>query len=150
MLTITEKKNKMRLIIMTLLISTLILGCDTTKMNETDIAQFEGSWKLEGRGIYEGIEMELKNTGKDDFVGTITKLNDNKYVKMFMEVGDKFVTSISRNSNYEFTLTEKKIASELFSMYGQSTTQNYIAVFENKDTINLDPSGTECHYVRIK
>jgi len=69
---------------------------------------------------------------------------------MFMEVGDKIVTGIKRNSNFEFVISEKKIAAPLFSAYGQSTSTEFVATFESKDKILLGNNGTQGKYIRIK
>jgi hypothetical protein len=142
--------RNMRLIILTLFISVILLSCDTTKLGKTKSTQFDGFWRIENRDIYEGMEIEIKNTEENKFVGVITKLNDNKFVKMFMNVGDKIVTDISRKSNFQFILKERKIASELFSAYGQNTTQEYRVVFENKNQINLGKNGGKGRYIRIE
>ena len=69
---------------------------------------------------------------------------------MFMSEGDKIVNGIKRNSNFEFVLTEIKIAAPLFSAYGQSTSSQFSVVFESKDVILLGSNGSEGRYVRVK
>ena len=94
-----------------LIFSLIVLsGCDRSKLTETPDSQFVGKWKLVDRGMLENIEIEISKEQNGSFIGVITKLNDDKYVKMFMEVGDKLVTGITRNSNFEFVISEKKIA----------------------------------------
>src|SRR5690554_7291069 len=85
-------------------------SCEDTKLTKISDSNFIGNWELKDRGILEGIEIEIARDEKGELHGEITKLNDNKYVNLFMEVGDQLLTGIRRNSNYEFTITEKKIA----------------------------------------
>jgi len=134
------------------LIITIIIfsGCDSSKLTETPDSQFVGTWKLVDRGMFENIEIEILKEQNGDFVGVVKKINDDKYVKMFMEVGDKIVIGIKRNSNFEFVISEKKIAAPLFSAYGQSTSTEFVATFESKDKILLGNNGTQGKYIRIK
>lgn len=128
----------------------VLSSCDASKMSETPDAQFLGVWKLTDRGILDGIEMEISKDEKGVFKGVITQLNDNKYVKMFMEKGDVLLSGIKRNSNFEFVVSEKKIASPLFSAYGQSTTSEFEATFEGENAILLGKNGQNGSYVRVK
>ena len=61
---------------------------------------------------------------------------------------------IKRNSNFSFTLTETKIAAELFAMYGNSTSNEFQAEFINDNKIglakdNTDPQKSLIYYERI-
>ena len=74
---------------------------------------------------------------------------------MFATPNDVWVSEITRSSNYQFRLTERKIARELFGMYGLSTSNNFKAEFIDNDTIGLsgegkDPKNATIKYVRIK
>lgn len=134
-----------------LIISIIIFsGCDSSKLTETPDSQFLGTWKLVDRGMFENIEIEILKEQNGNFIGVVKKINDDKYVKMFMEVGDKIVTGIKRNSNFEFVISEKKIAAPLFSAYGQSTSTEFVATFESKDKILLGNNGIQGKYIRIK
>ena len=134
-----------------LIISIIIFsGCDSSKLTETPDSQFTGIWRLVDRGMFENIEIEISKEENGNFIGVVKKLNDNKYVKMFMEVGDNLVTGIKRNSNFEFEISEKKIAAPLFSAYGQSTSTDFVATFENKNKILLGNNGNQGKYIRIK
>ena len=127
----------------------LSAGCDTSRMKEIPLDRFIGHWKLVDRGILDGIEIEV--TEKDGKLsGVITKLNSNKYVLLFAEMGDIIVSDIERKSNFEFTINEKKIAAPLFSSYGQATGTSLSAVFESNDKILLGNKGSEGEYARIK
>lgn len=124
-------------------------SCEDTKLTKISDSNFIGNWELKDRGILEGIEIEIARDEKGELHGEITKLNDNKYVNLFMEVGDQLLTGIRRNSNYEFTITEKKIAAPLFSSYGQSTSKDYKSIFDGENKIVLGKKGAEGFYVRI-
>ncbi|WP_417265485.1 hypothetical protein [Brumimicrobium sp.] len=124
-------------------------SCEDTKLTKISDSNFIGNWELKDRGILEGIEIEIARDEKGELHGEITKLNDNKYVNLFMEVGDQLLTGIRRNSNYEFTITEKKIAAPLFSIYGQSTSKDYKSIFDGENKIVLGKKGAEGFYVRI-
>lgn len=125
-------------------------SCDGSKISKTPDSQFIGKWVLSGRGMFDGIEIEIKKQSEGVYFGEVTKLNDNKYVMMFMENGDKFISSIKRKSNFEFTINEIKIAAPLFSAYGQSTTAEFKATFDGKDKIMLGNNGSSGFYTRIK
>lgn len=126
-----------------------LLSCDSSKLKETPSSQFIGTWKLVDRGILENIEVEISMDKKGNLVGLISKLNEDKYVQLFMAEGDKFVAGIKRNSNFEFVLSEKRIAAPLFSAYGQSTTDEFNVQFEGKNKIILGANGTSGVYVRV-
>jgi len=140
----------MKYLIVVLTLLTLASGCDTSKMKETPDTQFEGTWVLTDRGMFEGIEVEISKDAKGNLTGVVKKRNDNKYVQMFMEEGDKLVSGIKRNSNFEFVISEKKIAAPLFSAYGQGTTKEFKVTFDGKDKILLGKDGIDGSYVRVK
>jgi RNase P/RNase MRP subunit p29 len=118
-------------------------------MSPTPDEQFIGKWRLVERGMFDGIEVQIAKDNEGNFEGIITKLNDDKYVKMFMEVGDKFVSGIKRNSNFEFTLKEKRIASPLFSAYGESTTNEFKVTIDGSNKILLGENGISGTYERV-
>lgn len=125
-------------------------SCDSSKMKQTPDSQFVGNWRLEGRGMFEGLEIQISKDEKGNLSGTVSKLNENKYVKLFMEKGDKFITGIKRNSNFEFVVSEKKIAAPLFSAYGESTTNEVKAIFDGKEKILLGKNGSDGAYIKVK
>lgn len=101
----------------------LFAGCnDQVRRVEND--KFVGVWELKGRPLFEGIHVRIEQQN-GSLAGTIVKLNDNKLIKLFAETGDIWVSEIKRSSNFEFRLIEKKIARELFSLYGLSTSQEF-------------------------
>ena len=136
------------------LIALSLFSCDTDKMKETPIENFIGTWKVEGRSMFKGIKIKIEKTDAGGLKGKVIELNDNKYVKMFSELNDIWVSKIKRSSNFEFKLTEKKIGSALFSLYGQSTSKEFKAQFIDKNTIGLtagnsDPITSSIIYKRI-
>ncbi len=138
-----------------LILGLLMTNCDSPKLQETPIERFEGTWELTGRVMFEGIKVKIEKNSEGELSGKIVSLNDNKYLKMLAESGDTWVKSISRSSNYEFKLTEKKIGSDLFSLYGLSTTAVYKAQFIDENTIGLasvnsDPVESLIKYIRIE
>lgn len=139
----------MKYLIVTLCLILTASSCDTSKMIKTPDSQFLGTWRLSERGMFEGIEIEISQDKKGKFIGAITKLNDNKYVQMFMQEGDKLLSGIKRNSNFSFVISEKKIAAPLFSAYGQSTTTEFEAEFDGKDKILLGKNGNSGAYIRL-
>lgn len=92
---------------------------------------------IEGRTIFNGIEVSIQQEDNGKLSGNVIKLNDNKYVNMFVEKGDNWVSDISRVSNFEFKLTEKKIGSALFELYGQTTSVELEVQFIDNNTISL-------------
>lgn len=140
----------MKYLIIALSLLTIVLSCDTTNMSKTPDSQFIGKWRLSERGMFEGIEIEISKDKNGNFVGLVTKLNDEKYVTMFMQLGDRFLSGIKRNSNFEFVISEKKIAAPLFSAYGLNTTTEFKATFDGKDKILLGNKGSEGSYIKMK
>ncbi|MBX2948332.1 MAG: hypothetical protein KF704_03555 [Crocinitomicaceae bacterium] len=140
----------MKYLVITFSLIGILSSCDTSKMGEIPDSQFIGIWKLTDREMFEGLEIEISKDKKGNFTGVITKLNDDKYVKMFMTEGDKFISGIKRNSNFEFTISEKKIAAPLFSVYGQSTTSEFKVTFDGKNKIILGNNGSGGIYQKIK
>ncbi len=131
------KNNFALKIILLLFISISIVACDSSRTSKTPIDQFIGTWELEGRDMFTGIQIEITKSGDNKIVGLVTKTNNDKYVQMFLEVGDVWVSSINRSSNYEFNLTEKKLAAKLFSIYGQGSSKEFKVQFIDKNTFGL-------------
>lgn len=131
----------------------LMISCsDMTERIPKD--RFIGKWELVGRSMFEGIEVEIYQEDGAMY-GRIIKLNDNKYVKMFLEIDDTWISGITRGSNYEFAITEKRIGSPLFSIYGISTSDKYSVQFIDENTFALgdkgrDPLKSSIKYVRIE
>lgn len=125
----------------------LMVGCGTKRVEKD---QFLGNWKVAGRGILDGIKFTIKKNEKGVLKGVITKLNDDKYVQLFVEPGDELVNGIERRSSYEFDLTEKRVAGKLFATYGQSSSSDLRATFKSNDTILLGKNGSEGKYIRIQ
>ena len=134
-------------------IGLLVIGCGD-KLKEVPMDKFVGVWEIKGREMFEGIQIKIENhDGK--FTGKIFKLNDNRLVKMFAENGNTWVSEITRSSNYQFRLTEKKLAKDLFSMYGLPTSQEFKIEFIDDNTIGLgtdnsDPQNATIIYKRVE
>src|SRR5690554_617823 len=104
--------------------------------------------------MFEGITIQIDKDKQDEFKGKIVSLNDNKFVQMFAEHNDTWVSTIKRISNYEFKLTEKKIGSALFSVYGLDTSKEFKVQFIDENTIGLstesgNPQNSMVKYVRV-
>ena len=115
--------------------------------------KFIGEWELKGRGSFVGMQIKIFEE-EGNLKGKIIKISGSKYVKMFAEEGDIWVKQIKRNSNFSFTLTESKIAAELFAMYDNSTSNEFKAEFINNNKIGLaknnsDPQKSSIFYERI-
>jgi hypothetical protein len=118
-----------------LLVGVLLLsGC--SKLVEIPDDKFIGVWQLNGREMFDGIQIKIERRGKK-LTGKIFKLNGNKLVNMFSAIDDTWISEITRTSNTEFRLTEKKIARDLFSLYGLPTAHEFKAEFIDDNTIGL-------------
>ncbi|PCJ85467.1 MAG: hypothetical protein COA57_07580 [Flavobacteriales bacterium] len=141
---------KYKTLILTLAIFT---GC-SDKFERVPEDRFIGTWELIGRSMFDGIKVEINQNEKGKLVGRIKDLNDNKFVKMFAEVGDVWISDVSRSSNFQFRITEKKIGRELFSLYGLSSSAEFKAEFIDENTIgisgNADPSKSSVTYKRTE
>lgn len=131
----------------------VLTGC-SEKYDRVPEDQFIGTWELKGRKMFDGIQVVITKEN-NKLTGKISKLNDNKYVQLFAEVDDTWVSDISRSSNYQFRLTEKKIGRELFSLYGLSSSSEYKVEFIDKNTIGLssgssDPTESTVVYKRVE
>ncbi len=116
--------------------------------------KFVGKWAPEGRKMYEGLEITIVKE-KDKLRGRLTRLNDNKYIKMFSDSNDTWVSNIKRISNFEFRLTERKPGADFMSLYGLSGSQEFKALFIDDNTIGLaaegaDPLKSTIVYKRLK
>jgi len=135
----------------TIFLMLILAGCSTNfKVPEE---KFIGLWELKGRSMFDGIQIRIE---KEDgtLKGKIVKLNDNKLVKMFSDINDVWISEIKRTSNSEFKIIEKKIAKDLFALYGISTTQEFSAEFIDDKTIGLgtgisSAKNSKLLYVRI-
>lgn len=131
-------KNKIvyKLIAISFILVTFF-SCDSSNLKETSIDQFIGIWQLEGRSMFNGIEIEISKSDDGELNGKVTKINNEKYVKIFVEIGDTWVKSIKRSSNYKFKLVEKKIANKLFAIYGQNTSTEFNVQFIDENSFGL-------------
>ena len=118
-------------------------------------SQFIGTWELTGRSMFDGIKVKIDKTADNNFTGHILELNDNKFVRMFADSNDVWVSGISRSSNFRFQLTEKRIGRQLFSLYGLGSSDKYSVEFINEDSFGLaegnsDPLKSDIVYKRVK
>jgi len=153
---IKHSNIKMKYILISLFLSIVLAAssCNTKGLTEIPMEQFIGNWSLEGRPMFDGIEVQITEEN-GQFIGRISKLNDNKYNQMFAESNDVWISEISRSSNYQFRLTEKKLARELFALYGLSTSDQYTVEFKDQNTKLLaadgkDPKNATIKYVKVK
>lgn len=135
-------------------IGILLVSCDTSKLKETPISQFEGIWELQGRKMFNGVKIKIEKNEKGKLFGKVVELNGNKYVNMFIAENDIWIKSITRSSNFEFKLLENKIAKDLFAIYDLPTAVEYKAEFIDNDKIGLatgnsDPTESSIIYKRI-
>ncbi len=135
------------------IITTLLQSCDSNKLKPTPIDNFIGTWELKGRSMFNGLKIKIEENQNGELIGKVVQLNDNKYVNMFIEINDSWITRVKRSSNFEFKITEKKIGSDLFSLYGLSTSSEFKVEFIDENTIGLssdgDPIKSSITYSRI-
>lgn len=137
-----------------LLVTLTFVSCDSNQFSKIPLNQFEGVWELKGRDMFEDMQIEIKLDEAGKVHSKIIKLNDNKFVRLFLSEGDEWVKSIRRTSNFEFVITEQKIAAPLFSQYGNSTSKDWNAVFKNKNCVGISesksPDRSKIEYCRVK
>jgi hypothetical protein len=143
------------IILVIILFTILISSCDGDKFQKMSMDGFKGTWELQGRSMFEGVTIQIDRNKQGEFKGEVISINDHKLVKMFAEPGDIWVSVISRVSNYEFKLVEKKIGSALFSVYGLDTSKEFKVQFIDENTIGLsgaggNPKSSVVRYVRVK
>jgi len=130
-----------------LVVAIALFSCNFESMKKVSEDRFFGVWELKGRSMLEGIKVSIKKNENGVLVGNVVEINENKYVKLFLEPGEKFISKIKRSSNFEFKITEKKIGGQLFSTYGLKTSKEYKVVFIDEDTIDF---GSGVFYKRVK
>ena len=142
-------------LIFALIILLTFSSCDIDSTRTTSMDQFVGLWELKGRSMLDGVQIDIRKNDSDQLIGKVKNLNENKYVRLFVEEEDTWVSSIKRSSNSEFKLSEKKVGNALFATYGLSTSKEYKVQFIHQDTIALgtkskDPRKSKVFYIRIK
>jgi len=126
----------------TLLLATLFLLSCSEKLKTVSEDKFIGTWEMKGTSIMDGTQIQIQKEN-NKLVGRIVKLNDNKYVKLFADSNEVWISEISRNSNYEFKLIESKLGKDLFALYGQKTNQEFKVQFIDENTIGLATENSE-------
>jgi len=130
-----SKGKKIKLFVIVLLSILTLQSCFKNGYVSED--SFIGKWQLEGREIYNGMTIQIKNTS-GQLKGYVIDCPNNQYGKSFLKEGDIWITDINRCANYYFKLKEQKIGNKLLSQYEIKTTSEfYITFSENKDTIFL-------------
>ncbi len=119
-----------------LLLITLLAWSCKGKFDKISDNKFIGLWEIKGADVTEGIQIKIQREN-GVLIGRVYKLNDNKYVKLFVDSNEVFVAGIERASNQKFKLTENKVGKALFSTYGQKTSQKFEVQFINDSTIGL-------------
>lgn len=142
-------------ILISLLITLFLYNCTSSNFQKVPEEQFVGIWELKGRSMFDGIKIKIEKNDDSELIGRIIELNENKYVKMFADSNDIWVSKISRSSNFQFKLTEKKIGKDIFSLYGLSTSTEYKVEFIDSTTIGLsesnsDPSKSDVVYKKVE
>lgn len=150
----TTKTVKTSIMLILVLFTLVLSSCEGDKFQKVNIDKFEGTWELKGRTMFDGITIQIKRNKQGELKGEIVSLNQNKYVQMFAEPGESWVSGIKRISNYEFKLTEKKIGGALFSVYGMDTSKDFKVQFIDVNTIGLsagssDPKTSTVKYIRV-
>lgn len=151
---IVDMKTVKILNILLIVIAMSFSSCDSNHLSKTSINQFNGVWELKGRSLFDGIQVEIEVDKSGKVSSKVVQLNDNKYVQLFLSEGDEWVRSIKRSSNFEFVISELKLAAPLFALYGNSTTKEWNVVFKNKDCFgiseNKNPERSSIEYCRVK
>lgn len=137
------------------LLGLFFANCEMNSLKKVPEDKFVGVWELKGRSMLNGIKISITQNESGKLKGQIVELNNNKFVKLFVETGDIWVSNIKRASNAQFRLTEKKIGSQLFSLYGLDTKIEFKVEFIDDNTIGLgtgtaDPEKSLVTYNRIK
>lgn len=137
------------------LIYLFLTGCDTSKFTETPDSKFIGKWKYESDNIYNNIILNIQKDKNNKFIGRVIQINKNKLVELFVDSNAILINDIKRNSNFEFSIQENRIAKELFSLYNLKSTNDYRAQFINDNLIGLgegesDPLKSKIKLRRIK
>lgn len=132
-----------------------IVSCDVDSIKKTSMDEFVGEWELKGRSMLDGVQIDIQKNNSGQLVGKVKKINENKFVRLFVEEDDTWISSIKRSSNSEFKLSEKKVGNALFATYDLSTSKEYKVQFIHRDTIALgtkskDPRKSKVFYIRIK
>lgn len=136
----------------TLICVAALFGCTSRTAVKSD-ELFIGKWELVGRSMLDGIQVQIqREEGK--LVGRVVKRNNNKYVQLFLDSNAVLVSGITRSSDFQFKLTENKVAKELFSTYDLSGSQEFNVEFIDSKKIglakgNLNPQKSTVFYKKL-
>lgn len=121
----------------------IFYGCDSDAFHKVPEDNFLGTWEIVGRQNLKGIQIEIKRNDKNELDGRVTKLNDNKLVNMFLDTNEVFIKRITRKSNFQFELVEKKLGYKLFSIYGMDTDASFSVVLNGNDFISFSENSDD-------
>ncbi len=124
-----------RILAVPFLFGIFLHGCD--QMQEVPLEKFTGTWEIQGNNMFNGIEISIEKEYKR-MTGRVVQLNENKYVKQFLEPGDIWISNIQRASNFEFRIWEKRLAWPLFVQYDLPSSSDTKVTFTGNDTIKMD------------
>lgn len=136
------------------ILSLLFLSACSAEYQKKELTDFNGTWKVVGNSTLQDIQFSIQIDGKK-VKSEIVNLNENKWVNQFSEVGDKWISSVERESNFQFKISEKRIGSGIFSLYDLPSSNTYFAQFAHQDTLCLSTSKnkvlkSQYRYIRIK
>jgi hypothetical protein len=131
-----------------------LLTAFSCKFNYIDKSDFEGTWELTGRPGVSGMLVEISQRN-DRYTGTIVRPPDAKELAGFLQEGSLWISSIQRNSNFQFIIVEKRPAETLMHQYDLPTVTEWHVEFIHKDTLGLsrgesDPQNSKIRYIRVK
>lgn len=121
----------------------IFYGCNSDSFQKVSDDNFIGTWEIVGRKNFKKIQIEIKRNDKNELVGRVKKLNDDKLTNMFLDTNEVFIKSIIRKSNYQFELVEKKLGHDLFAIYGIDTDAKFIVVLNGDSFINFSENSED-------
>jgi trehalose utilization protein len=115
--------------------------------------EFIGRWELKGRPLLKGLRIKIMKEN-EEMIGTITQLPENESIASYMKIGEVWLKGFERTSNYSFLVRETRPASELFSLYGQTSTHTYKAEFMDDQRFGIsdesgNPQKSDVYYERV-
>jgi hypothetical protein len=139
--------------LLTLICCSCFMSC-TDKFREVPASRFIGTWKLTGRDMLEDMQVQIVEVD-GSLVGRIVQMNNNKFVRLFVDSNAVWVSGIERTSNFQFRLKENKIGKELFSVYDLPTSTEFDVQFIDENTFALakeksNPLASDIIYKRIR
>ena len=125
-------------------------SCEDSNFKKVPVEQFYGVWKYQTNNIWNDVVIDIQKTEDARIIGRVLELNHDKFINLFLEVGDKNISNIKRVSNTSFLLTQNMLASELFALYDHPTKTDLRVEFQSKNTLLLGKNGNFGKLVRVK